>query len=171
MSQVSQVSVVMGVSGSGKTTVARALAHRLGCNFAEGDDLHPAENIAKMAAGRPLTDEDRWPWLAAVAEWIAVQADAGQNGVVSCSALRRAYRDRLRRSDVTFVYLRGDRASIARRLADRTDHFMPAALLDSQFATLEPPTADERHIDVDIATLLTTEQQVDAVLAALSADD
>ncbi|HUF96741.1 MAG TPA: gluconokinase [Ilumatobacter sp.] len=161
-----KVFVVMGVSGSGKSTVAAALAERLGCDLAEGDHLHPVENVAKMAAGQPLTDDDRWPWLATVADWIDARTAVG--GVVSCSALKRAYRDRLRGDHVTFVFLRGDRAAIAARLAARRDHFMPAALLDSQFAALEPPAADEQFIDVDIATLVTTDEQVDAVIAAAS---
>lgn len=160
--------VVMGVSGSGKSTVAAALAQRLGCDLAEGDDLHPAANVAKMAAGQPLTDVDRWPWLTTVAEWIDARVAEGRGGVVSCSALKREYRDRLRGEHVTFVYLRGDRATIAARLADRRDHFMPAALLDSQFASLQPPAADELFIDVDIASLASTREQVDAVIAATS---
>ncbi len=161
-----KVFVVMGVSGSGKSTVAAALAEHLGCDFAEGDALHPPENVAKMAAGEPLTDADRWPWLDTVAAWLNARVAAGQSGVVSCSALKRIYRDRLRGDRVVFVYLRGDRATIAARLADRTDHFMPAALLDSQFATLESPSADEQFIDVDINEFTTTEQQVAEIVAS-----
>lgn len=166
MTPTPHVYVVMGVSGSGKSTVAASLAERLGWDVAEGDDFHPETNVVKMAAGQPLTDADRWPWLASLATWIDAHVGAGRGGVVSCSALKRAYRDRLRGEHVTFVYLRGDRATIAERLAGREDHFMPATLLESQFATLEPPTRDEQFIDVDIAALASTGEQVDAVIAA-----
>lgn len=145
------VLVVMGVSGSGKSRVAGVLAGRLGWDLAEGDELHPPENIAKMAAGHPLTDADRWPWLARVEAWIEHHTDAGQCGVITCSALKRSYRDRLRGDHVVFVYLAGDRELIATRLALRHGHFMPPALLDSQFATLEPPGPDERAITVGIS--------------------
>jgi len=140
--------VVMGVSGSGKTTIAALLADRLGWRLLEGDAFHPPANVAKMAAGTPLTDEDRWPWLRAIADAMGQGGDA----VVACSALKRAYRDVLRsgRSDVRFVYLRGGRSVIAARLAVRQDHFMPSALLDSQLATLEEPMLDERAVVVDI---------------------
>lgn len=143
--------VVMGVSGAGKTTIARMLANRLGWEFAEGDEFHPPGNIAKMAAGQPLTDADRLPWLAEIAGWIDGLIAAGRSGVISCSALRRSYRDQLRRPEVTFVYLTADRALLARRLAGRHGHYMPAALLDSQLAALERPGADERAVTVDVA--------------------
>lgn len=144
------VVVVMGVSGSGKTTVGRALAARLGVPYAEADDFHPAANIDKMSAGVALTDEDRRPWLRAIAAWIGEQA-AG--GVVTCSALRRSYRDLLRSAAarVWFLHLDGERALIAARIAARTGHFMPPALLDSQFADLEPLDPDEPGLAVDVA--------------------
>ncbi len=145
------VLVIMGVSGCGKSTVAGLLAGRLGWDLAEGDDMHPAANIAKMAAGHPLTDEDRWPWLARVAEWIRAHTTAHRPGIVTCSALKRSYRDVLRGDDVIFVYLAASRELIARRLAARHGHFMPAALLDSQFAALEPPGPDEQAITVDVS--------------------
>lgn len=144
------VLVVMGVSGCGKSTVAGIVAGRLGWDLAEGDDLHPAANVAKMAAGIALTDEDRWPWLDLVAAWIREHTAAGRPGVITCSALRRSYRDRLRGDDVIFVHLSGTKETINRRLAARTDHFMPSALLDSQLATLEPLEPDERALVVEI---------------------
>jgi len=142
----------MGVSGSGKTTVAKALAEHLGWRFQEGDALHPPQNVAKMSAGTPLSDADRWPWLAAIAAVIDGWRAAGVSGIVTCSALKRAYRQVLvgDRADVRLVYLAGSKALIAGRMAARKGHFMPAALLDSQFATLEPPEADETPIVVDI---------------------
>lgn len=141
--------VVMGVSGSGKSSVGAALAQRLRAPFADADDFHPPENIAKMTEGHPLDDDDRRPWLDAVGEWLATR-DRG--GVMGCSALRRIYRDQLRahRDDLAFVHLHGERELIARRQATRPGHFMPAALLDSQFATLEPLDPDEHGIVVDI---------------------
>jgi carbohydrate kinase (thermoresistant glucokinase family) len=146
------VLVVMGVAGCGKTTVGAALAAQRGWRFQEGDALHPPANVAKMAGGTPLTDADRWPWLAAIAAVIDGWRAAGESGVVTCSALKRAYRDVLvgERPDVRLVYLRGDKTLIAGRMAARKGHFMPPALLDSQFATLEEPGADERPIVVDI---------------------
>jgi gluconokinase len=137
------VIVVMGVSGSGKSTVGGLLAERLGVPYAEADDFHPAANIAKMSAGRPLDDADRAPWLDAIAGWIAGRGDRG--GVVSCSALRRRYRDRLRAAapGLIFVHLDGPPELIASRLAARMRHFMPAGLLDSQLEALEPLAADE----------------------------
>lgn len=136
--------VVMGVSGSGKSTLGAALADALGAAFIDADDLHPAENVAHMAAGRPLTDAMRWPWLDACAAAMV----GGDNVVLACSALRRAYRDRLRGgvSGLTLVYIDAKPALTAQRMAGRADHFMPPALLDSQFATLEPPTAEEAPI-------------------------
>jgi gluconokinase len=145
------VLVIMGVSGGGKSTVAGLLAGRLGWDLAEGDDMHPAANIAKMAAGHPLDDADRWPWLARVAEWIQVRTAADRPGIVTCSALKRSYRDVLRGPNVVFVYLAGSRELIARRIAARQGHFMPAALLDSQFTDLEPPGPDEQAITVDVS--------------------
>lgn len=144
--------LVMGVSGSGKTTVAKALAEHLGWRFQEGDALHPPQNVAKMAAGTPLSDADRWPWLTAIAAVIDGWRAAGVSGIVTCSALKRAYRQVLvgDRADVRLVYLAGSKALIAGRMAARTGHFMPAALLDSQLATLEPPGAEEHPIVMDI---------------------
>ena len=141
----------MGVSGCGKSTVAALLAGRLGWDFEEGDDLHPAANIAKMAAGHALDDDDRWPWLDLVAAWIHQHTDAGRPGIVTCSALKKSYRDVLRGDDVIFVYLAGTPELIMQRLAARHGHFMPPALLDSQFAALEPPTPDEHAITLDIS--------------------
>ena len=145
--------VVMGVAGSGKTTIAAALAERLGWRLLEGDAFHPPANVAKMAAGTPLTDDDRWPWLRAIAAEIDAIRAAGGSAVVACSALKRAYRDVLigDRADVRLVYLQGTRTLIGERLAARKGHFMPSALLDSQFATLEKPTADEDAVILDIS--------------------
>ncbi|WP_037078900.1 gluconokinase [Pseudonocardia spinosispora] len=150
MGEPSPVLVLMGVSGSGKSTVAGVLAGRLGWELAEGDDMHPPANVAKMAAGHPLDDTDRGPWLAEVARWIRERTDAGRPGIVTCSALKRRYRDVLRGDHVVFVYLAGTYDQIARRLTARHGHFMPATLLDSQFAALEPPGEDERAITVDV---------------------
>jgi gluconokinase/shikimate kinase len=155
----------MGPAGTGKSTVAGMLAGRLGWDFQEGDDLHPAENVAKMAAGHALTDDDRWPWLDRVAAWIDGQIAAGRPGVITCSALKRSYRDVLRRDDVTFVLLLGDPALVRERLLRRQGHFMPPALLTSQFDTLEIPDADERAIHIDLD--LTPQEQVDTVIARL----
>lgn len=140
----------MGVAGTGKTTIGPLLAARLGVPYAEGDDFHPQANIAKMSAGVPLTDEDRWPWLDAIGDW--AHGRAGLGGVVSSSALKRSYRDRLRAAapGVVFVHLTGDRALIEDRMAHRHGHFMPTALLDSQFATLQPLEADEAGVAVDV---------------------
>ncbi|MFY8085366.1 MAG: gluconokinase [Rubrivivax sp.] len=142
--------VVMGVCGCGKSTVGRMLAERLGVAFIEGDELHPPHNVALMAAGTPLTDEDRAGWLDAVAAELARRPDGA---VASCSALRRRYRDRLSGvvPGLRFVHLHGDRALLAQRLAQRRGHYMPASLLESQLQTLEPPSADERFLDLDIA--------------------
>jgi gluconokinase len=142
----------MGVSGSGKSTIAAMLAYRLNWIFEEGDWFHPPSNIEKMHHGVPLTDEDRWPWLEGIAAWIDATRRAGNHGTVACSALKRAYRDILvgERPDVRIVYLKGERDLIARRLAARNGHFMPPALLDSQFATLEEPQPDEHPIVVSI---------------------
>ena len=159
------VLVVMGVSGTGKSTIAGLLASRLGWELQEGDDLHPPVNVAKMSRGTPLTDEDRWPWLDLVAGWIDAQIADGAPGIVTCSALKRAHRDRLRRQEVTFVHLYGSREVIAARLAARRDHFMPSMLLDSQLRTLEVPGAEEQVITVDVAG--TPDEQVTEVLDQL----
>jgi carbohydrate kinase (thermoresistant glucokinase family) len=146
------VFVFIGVAGSGKTTVAAIVAGRLGWPFEEGDDMHPASNIEKMAAGLPLTDADRLPWLERVTEWVEKRLDAGENGLITCSALKRSYRDLINRrgSGVVFVYMAGSKETIAARLAARHGHFMPSALLDSQFADLEEPAPDEPAMRVDI---------------------
>jgi len=162
------VLVIMGVSGCGKSTVAGLLAERLGWDLVEGDDLHPDENVAKMASGVPLDDDDRAPWLDTVSSWIVEHALAGVPGVVTCSALKRRYRDVLREHDVVFVHLRGSGELLGSRMAAREGHFMPTSLLDSQFSALEPPQPDERHVDVDAG--LPPEEQVERVLAALGLD-
>jgi len=140
--------LLMGVSGSGKTTTGQALADALGCPFCDGDDLHPEANVAKMAAGQPLTDADRWPWIDRIGEAMGVILARGGNAVFACSALKRAYRQRLQRSgDVRIVFMKGDAETIAARLAARAHRFMPASLLPSQFAALEEP---EGALVVDI---------------------
>ena len=144
------VVAVMGVAGAGKSTVARRLADELGWDFAEGDDFHSPANIAKMAAGEPLTDSERGPWLDDIARWIDGELLAHRCGVVACSALKRAYRDRLRRPEVVFAYLHASRIDLERRLTERHGHFMPASLLDSQLAALEPPAGDERALAVEV---------------------
>jgi gluconokinase len=145
--------VVMGVSGSGKTVVGSALAKALGGRFAEGDRFHPPENIGRMSAGLPLRDEDRWGWLDAIAVEIGEAERHGETLVVACSALKRVYRDRLRLASrhLRFVCLEIERDVAAARVAARKGHFMPASLIDSQFAALEPPTADENAIKLDSA--------------------
>jgi len=159
------VLVVMGVSGVGKSTLGEALAERLGWTFQEGDRLHPAANIAKMKAGQPLSDADRMPWLEAIGAWIDSHLDQGQSGVITCSALKRVYRDRLARGrpGVTFVFIQLDQARVAERMAARKGHFMPTSLLASQFADLEPPAPDEPVITVDGAQPIAA--QVEAVVA------
>ena len=146
------VAVVMGVSGSGKTTIGILLAERLGWQFQEGDKLHPPENVAKMSAGIPLSDADRLPWLRRIAETIDGWRARGESGVVTCSALKRSYRNIIigDRPEVRLVYLKGSPDLIRRRMAARHGHFMPAALLDSQFSILEEPSPDENPIVVDI---------------------
>lgn len=147
-----RVLVIMGVSGSGKTTVGAMLAGKLGWEFVDGDDFHPAANVAKMHAGHPLTDEDRWPWLDSIARWIDAVRSTGGRGIVACSALRRAYRDRLgaARPDVALLFLQGDEKLIAARQEARHGHYMPASLVASQFATLEPPGEDEGMIGISV---------------------
>ena len=145
--------VVMGVSGAGKSTVGKLIAARLDCPFRDADSFHPPANIEKMSRGEPLTDDDRWPWLNGIADWIETHRAAGTTGVVTCSALKRAYRDVVtanQAADVRLVYLKGDFALIEARLKAREGHFMPPALLRSQFATLEEPRADEHAITVSI---------------------
>jgi gluconokinase len=144
--------VVMGVSGSGKTVIGSALARSLGVEFVEGDDFHPQENVKRMASGIALTDEDRAPWLRAIAARLRAAKDAGTGLVVSCSALKRSYRDLLRTEagDVRFTFLNGTRALIAERIATRSGHFMPSSLLDSQFAALEGPGPDESVWESDV---------------------
>jgi carbohydrate kinase (thermoresistant glucokinase family) len=144
------VLIVMGVSGAGKTTIGTLLAELLQWEFADGDAFHPAENVRRMHAGIPLTDEDRWPWLAAIAEWIDAKRSAGEHGIVACSALKRRYRRVLveGREDVCVVYLKAAPALLRERLTARRGHFMPAELLQSQLDTLEEPAADERAIAV-----------------------
>ena len=149
--------VVMGVSGSGKSTVGAALAQRLRVPFADADDFHPEANIAKMTAGHALDDDDRRPWLDSIGEWLAAHADGG---VMSCSALKHAYRDQLREHcpDVEFLHLAGTPEVIGRRQASRPGHFMPALLLASQFETLEPLAADENGVDVNV------DQNIDSIV-------
>ncbi len=156
--QESPLIVVMGVSGSGKSTVGAALAQRLRVPFADADDFHPPANIAKMTAGHALDDDDRGPWLTSIGEWLVKHEGVG--GVMSCSALKRSYRDQLRShaSQVEFVHLDGTQEVIARRQASRPGHFMPASLLASQFDTLEPLDADELGVVIDV------DQSIDAIV-------
>ena len=168
-SRSAPIVVVMGVSGSGKTTVGAALARRLGWSFQEGDALHPPKNVAKMRTGIPLDDADRVPWLRAVAARIDEWRERGEAGVITCSALKRKYRDMIigDRKGVRLVYLTAPPAVIAQRLAERHGHFMPASLLESQLATLEPPDADEDAlilvVDAPVETV------VERIAAALTA--
>ncbi|MFI7357038.1 gluconokinase [Streptomyces avidinii] len=161
-----RVIVVMGVAGTGKTTVGRLLAEALGVPYAEGDAFHPAANVAKMSAGTPLDDADRGPWLDAIGEWIRNSGEL-RGGVIAASALKRAYRDRLRAAapGVVFVHLTGERPLIEKRMADRRGHFMPTTLLDSQFATLEPLQQDEPGVVVDVSGSF--EDVTERALAAL----
>lgn len=160
--------VVMGVSGSGKSTVGAALAQRLRVPFADADDFHPPANIEKMSAGEPLNDDDRHPWLESIGEWLAQRGTSG--GVISCSALKHRYREQLRGHcpEVWFLHLTGTRDVIGRRQASRPGHFMPASLLDSQFATLEPLAADESGYAVDVDQSI--DEIVEAAVAALGGD-
>jgi gluconokinase len=164
-----EVLVVMGVSGSGKTTIAEQLAKDLGWVFQEGDSLHPPANVEKMRQGIPLNDADRAPWLAMIAQWIADHVAAGTHGIITCSALKRAYRDQLLagQPEVWLVYLHGDRATLEQHVRARHHEFMPVALLDSQLETLEEPGADEPVIQVEVSG--TVEQTVAAILERLKA--
>jgi len=157
--------LVMGVSGSGKTTVGRLLADRIGAVFVEADELHPPENVAKMKSGVPLDDADRWPWLDRFSrEMAAIPGTA----VGACSALKRSYRDRIRDSlgaEMMVVFLHGEHELLEQRMAGRRGHFMPASLLESQLATLEPPAPEERALTLDVT--LTPDQLVDAIVAEL----
>jgi gluconokinase len=166
--------VVMGVSGSGKSTVGKLLAERLQWPYADGDTFHSPENVAKMAAGIPLTDADRWPWLDTVEHWMAEQLRAGSNCVVACSALRKSYRDRLRTAadgvrdgSVRFVYLDVDHELLRQRLIARHGHFMHANMLDTQLATLEPPDAAEHSIAVPVTAATEPASTVDKIVLAL----
>jgi carbohydrate kinase (thermoresistant glucokinase family) len=143
------VLVVMGVSGSGKSTMAALLAGQLGWDFLEGDDLHPEANVEKMASGTPLNDEDRAPWLDTVSSWIIEHAMADVPGIITCSALKRRYRDTLREQNVIFVHMVGTKQLLGKRMSARLDHFMPTTLLDSQLETLEPLDEDEQGILID----------------------
>jgi len=163
-----RVFIVMGVSGVGKSTIAEALAQKLGWKFQEGDDLHPPSNVQKMHAGVPLTDEDRAPWLAAIKRWIDARLAAGEPGVVTCSALKRRYRDTLidGRANVRILYLHADESAIEDRIEHRTGHFMPASMLESQLHTLEAPAADEHAITIEVAG--TVDETVSASIRALN---
>ena len=160
--------VVMGITGSGKSTVGARLAEALGVDFVEGDDYHPPENVRRMSAGIPLTDDDRAGWLRALAARLREASESGTGLVVTCSALKQSYRDLLRAAapEVRFVYLKGSRELIAERVTGRLDHFMPASLLDSQFATLEEPALDERVWTCDIEHA--PQQIVDDIVARAS---
>jgi gluconokinase len=145
--------VVMGVASSGKTTIAAGLAKELGWPFRDADSFHPPANVAKMSAGTPLDDADRWPWLDTIVAWMDGRHDAGEDAVVTCSALKRGYRDRLRtsRAEIRLVHLSGTKQMLAARIAARKAHFMPPALLDSQFAALEVPGPDENALTISVA--------------------
>ena len=162
-----RVLVVMGVSGSGKTSIAESLRDTFGWVFQEGDQLHSRENIAKMTAGIPLTDEDRWPWLDTCAEWIRARIDAGEGGLLTCSALKRVYRERLGEGSprLSFLYLKASEDVLRARLGQRRGHYMPPSLLASQLNTLEEPTADEPALVVPVEN--TVAKTVADVVAAL----
>ncbi|WP_029137086.1 gluconokinase [Nakamurella lactea] len=159
------VLVVMGVSGSGKTTLAKTLSEKFGWEYGEGDDLHPRANVEKMAAGHPLTDEDRWPWLDRISVWIGDHLAAGRSGVITCSALRRRYRNRLSGTGVVFLYLHGSYELIDERMKRRKDHYMPESLLHSQFDTLEEPGDDENVVVVELGG--TPQEEADRAIQAL----
>ncbi len=149
--------IVMGVSGAGKSSIGERLAARLGCEFVEGDRLHPASNVEKMAKGMPLTDEDRWPWLDLVGNELATSVEKGKSLVLSCSALKRTYRERLRKAAggrLRFVFLKGTPQLLEVRMGERTGHFMPLSLLQTQLATLETPEGEEGVVTVDIDATL-----------------
>ena len=162
--------IVMGVSGAGKSTIAEALARRLHWRYEDGDTFHPASNVAKMKAGHPLSDDDRWPWLRAIADEIDRLGSVGERAVIACSALKRAYRDVLvhGRRDVRIVFLSGTQPLVASRLAGRKGHFMPPDLLASQFRTLEPPSDDEHPITISIEA--TVDAIVDTIVQHLGPD-
>ncbi|MBB4010154.1 gluconokinase [Allorhizobium taibaishanense] len=158
--------IVMGVSGCGKSSIGAGLAKMLDVTFLEGDSLHPIANVQKMAKGTPLTDEDRWPWLEAIGDRLAVALRQGTSIIVSCSALKKSYRDRLREATghrTAFVYLEGSKALLSKRMGERTGHFMPVSLLESQLATLETPTGEPAVITVDI------DQNIDAIVESAAA--
>ena len=158
--------IVFGVSGAGKTTVGKLLASELGWRFIEADDFHPAANVEKMRSGHPLTDDDRWPWLERLRDQIKHSLAAAKNAVLACSALKRAYRDRLRVSEqVKFVFLRGDFALVQKQLRSRRGHFMDPDLLQSQFHDLEEPQPDEHVLTVQLGR--TPEEIVDEIKAEL----
>uniref|UniRef100_Q07K93 Gluconokinase n=1 Tax=Rhodopseudomonas palustris (strain BisA53) TaxID=316055 RepID=Q07K93_RHOP5 len=163
MHELPRALIMMGVSGSGKSTIASALADKLGWRFADGDEFHPPANVAKMSAGQPLDDADRWPWLQAIADEIDRVLESGGHVVIACSALKWAYRELLvhGRDDVRLVHLDGSEALIAARVKQRRDHFMPPGLLESQFETLEPPAPEERVIVVPI------DRSVASIVAAI----
>jgi len=159
--------IIFGVSGAGKTTVGKLLARELGWRFIEADDFHPAANIEKMRSGHPLTDEDRWPWLEQLRQQIAPSLSAGENAVLACSALKRAYRDRLRVSEtVKFVFLRGDYALLEKQLCSRHGDFMNVNLLQSQFDDLEEPQPDENVVTVELGR--TPEEIVERIKTKLN---
>jgi gluconokinase len=162
--------IVMGVSGCGKTTIGNLLAQRIGWTFKDADWFHPASNVDKMAKGVPLTDDDRWPWLEAIAAWIGQACRSGERGVIACSALKRRYRDILigSRDAVRLIYLKGDETLIARRIATRHEHFMPPDLLHSQFVALEEPGPDENPVVVSIEP--TPDEIVSRILSSLEID-
>ena len=161
--------IIFGVSGAGKTTVGKLLSRELGWDFIEADDFHPLTNINKMRSGHPLTDEDRWPWLERLRQQIERSLDAGENAVLACSALKRAYRDRLRVSDeVKFVFLRGDYVLVERQLRNRHGHFMNRPLLRSQFADLEEPGPDEDALTIKLGR--TPEELVTEIKTKLHVD-
>ena len=164
------VLVIMGVAGCGKTTAAVELANAMGWAYQEGDSLHPPENVEKMRGGTPLTDEDRWPWLGAIAGVIDGWLAEGTSAVLTCSALKRAYRDIIigDRPGVRLVYIHGERDLLAARMAGRQGHYMPPSLLDSQLATLEEPTPEERPIA--LSAVHTPQEIVAAILQALERD-
>jgi carbohydrate kinase (thermoresistant glucokinase family) len=171
LSGAQPIVLIMGVSGCGKTTIGTLLGLRTGWPFMDADDLHPASNVSKMKQGIPLTDADRWPWLDEVAAWISRQVQLGEPGVVACSALKRRYRDLLRRADANLrvVYLRGDRAILTARLEHRHGHFFPKRLLDAQLADIEEPTLDEHALVVPIGQM--PDRTVDTIRVGLREQD